>query len=52
LFLALLGIRHVLDNRFPFTLPLPPSLSILKEVMSCIRFVRSYVVPRSRSSSI
>jgi hypothetical protein len=34
LFLDLLGLRHVLDNRFPVTLPLSPPSSISGEVVS------------------
>jgi hypothetical protein len=34
LFLALLGIRHVLDNCFLITLPLSTPLSISREVVS------------------
>jgi hypothetical protein len=45
-FLALLGIRHVLDNRFLIALPLSPSSSISREVVSCIRFVLSRVISR------
>jgi hypothetical protein len=36
LFLDMLGIRHVLDNRLPIALPLSPSSSISREVVSCI----------------
>jgi hypothetical protein len=34
LFLDLLGIRHVLDNHFPFALPLSPYSSVSREVVS------------------
>jgi hypothetical protein len=34
LFLDLLGIRHVLDNHLPVTLPLSPRPSVSREVMS------------------
>jgi hypothetical protein len=51
-FLALLGIHHVLDNRFPSTFPLSPSSSISREVVSRIRFVLSRVISRSQSGLV